>query len=88
MSSGTLAQLYDDHSELQYNHGVQLIKNHLRPREGQSILDLGCGTGRLSLEIARQVGKQGKVIGVDPDKERLEVAKKKLCNTENVSIRS
>jgi ubiquinone/menaquinone biosynthesis C-methylase UbiE len=85
-SSDILAQLYDDHSELQFEHGLQLIKNHLKPRKGQSILDLGCGTGRLSLELAGQVGNQGKVIGVDPDKERIEVAKKRLFNNNVVSL--
>ena len=85
-SSDVLAQLYDDHSEPQFEHGLQLIKNHLRPGKGESILDLGCGTGRLSLELARQVGNQGKVIGVDPNKERVEVARKRLFDNNSVSV--
>ena len=37
---------------------------------GDVILDLGCGTGELSAYLAEPVGPEGKVIGVDPDKER------------------
>ena len=37
------------------------------------ILDLGCGAGWLSLELAR---KGGKVIGIDISKKRIEIAKK------------
>jgi ubiquinone/menaquinone biosynthesis C-methylase UbiE len=33
---------------------------------GESILDIGCGTGRLAEFVARVVGKRGRVIGIDP----------------------
>ncbi len=34
-------------------------------REGQTVLDLGCGMGYFTLPLARMVGKQGRVIAVD-----------------------
>jgi len=37
---------------------------------------LGCGTGELSAYLAELVGPEGKVIGVDPDKERIQLARK------------
>jgi len=43
---------------------------------GDFILDLGCSTGELSVAyLAEPVGPEEKVIGVDPDKERIEMAR-------------
>eukprot|EP00117_Sycon_ciliatum_P030662 scpid84196/ scgid3182/ Arsenite methyltransferase; Methylarsonite methyltransferase; S-adenosyl-L-methionine:arsenic(III) methyltransferase len=74
-NSSSLAQLYEDHSALQYGYGKSLIISHLGPGEGEKILDLGCGTGRLSKDIADIIAHDGEVLGVDPNTERIEVAK-------------
>lgn len=37
----------------------------LRPRPGESGLDIGCGPGLLAVELARQVGPKGCVVGID-----------------------
>jgi SAM-dependent methyltransferase len=42
---------------------------------GMRVLDLGCGHGNLSQMIARQVGAEGRVVGVDRDPRVLEVAR-------------
>jgi hypothetical protein len=34
---------------------------------GMHVLDIGCGRGELSLMLARQVGAQGRVLGLDRD---------------------
>jgi SAM-dependent methyltransferase len=33
---------------------------------GQSILDVGCGTGSLAIAAAARVGPTGRVVGIDP----------------------
>ncbi len=38
----------------------------LAPSRGEVILDIGCGNGLLAAELARAVGPDGRVIGVDP----------------------
>jgi ubiquinone/menaquinone biosynthesis C-methylase UbiE len=46
-------------------------------REGETVLDIGCGMGYLSLPLARMVGVKGRVICVDLQKEMLEAARKR-----------
>ena len=51
--------------------GKDFIQTDVLPKAGDVILDLGCGTGELSACLAELVGPEGKIIGVDPDKERI-----------------
>lgn len=37
----------------------------LAPRAGETVIDIGCGCGATSLELARRVGPSGAVVGVD-----------------------
>src|SRR4029077_1267207 len=45
-------------------------------REGEAVLDLGSGTGKICFIAAQIVGPSGKVIGVDMTDEMLEVARR------------
>src|SRR2546428_5708749 len=45
-------------------------------REGETVLDLGSGTGKICFIAAQIVGRKGKVIGVDMTDEMLEVARR------------
>jgi ubiquinone/menaquinone biosynthesis C-methylase UbiE len=45
-------------------------------REGETVLDLGSGTGKICFIAAQVVGAEGKVIGVDMTDEMLEVARR------------
>lgn len=44
--------------------------------EGCTVVDLGCGTGRDTYLAAQLVGQNGRVIGVDPDRSRIDIAEK------------
>ncbi|KAL8874897.1 MAG: hypothetical protein Q9198_006674 [Flavoplaca austrocitrina] len=44
---------------------------------GQSVLDLACGTGLVTIPAKQQVGPTGKVIGIDFSDGMLEVARRK-----------
>ncbi len=44
--------------------------------QGQTVLDLGCGSGRDCYLLSRLVGESGRVIGVDMTEEQLAVAKR------------
>jgi SAM-dependent methyltransferase len=43
----------------------QLAMDRLDLRPGQRVVDLGCGGGRTTLELAARVGPGGQVVGVD-----------------------
>jgi arsenite methyltransferase len=45
-------------------------------REGETVLDLGSGTGKVCFIAAQIVGPKGKVVGVDMTDEMLEVARR------------
>lgn len=46
-------------------------------QSGEGVLDIGCGTGATSLEIARRVGGSGSVVGVDLSPQLLSVARER-----------
>ena len=43
----------------------QALLSHCAFRPGESVVDIGCGAGRTSLDIARQVVPSGRVLGID-----------------------
>jgi ubiquinone/menaquinone biosynthesis C-methylase UbiE len=48
-----------------------------RLQPGDAVLDVGCGTGTLALEVARRVGSVGRVAGIDPGTEQIARARAK-----------
>lgn len=50
-------------------------------KPGDNGLDVACGTGMLSFELARAVGPEGSVIGIDFCEEMLKIAEKNLKKT-------
>ncbi len=54
--------------------GQRLIQD-LAVAEGETVLDIGCGTGLLAEYIAAIIGPGGSVIGIDPLPLRIEIAK-------------
>jgi len=52
------------------NH-AQFIVDHLGLERGMSVLDAGCGPGRVTLPLAEAVGPQGEVVALDVQDEML-----------------
>ena len=50
-----------------------------RLQPGEQVLDVGCGTGTLAMEVARRVGQAGRIAGVDPGAEQIARARKKAA---------
>ena len=66
------AEKYDSVKAPQVEAGRELIES-AAVRAGDRILDIGCGTGKLTLELARLV-PQGFVTGIDPSEDMLQKA--------------
>jgi arsenite methyltransferase len=81
-----LAERYDKVSDLQFESGRKLAEM-MGVEEGDTVLDVGCGTGRLALYISGVVGPLGGVIGIDPSPHRLKVAEAKLKGAEHDNLR-
>ena len=47
---------------------------------GMRVLDIGCGSGEVSLLLARMVGSNGEVLGIDHDEQSITVARKRVQN--------
>ena len=72
-----LAKRYSETSQWQRERGLMLLET-AAPSVSQEVLDLGCGTGDLSVELARRVGPSGHVIAIDPNAARLGHARESL----------
>src|SRR6187401_3051706 len=59
---------------IQKDYGCGDPSRYLKP--GETVLDLGSGTGKICFIAAQIVGPTGKVIGVDMTDEMLEVARR------------
>ena len=76
LDSAELAATYDQVSVRQFNHGKILIAE-LGLEQGERVLDIGCGTGRLGAYVADLVAPQGEVVGIDPLPLRIDLAARK-----------
>ena len=86
MFNNKAAEAYQQNSSWQRENGKQFVQSEVKPCSGEMILDLGCGTGELSAYLAELVGQKGRVLGVDPDKERLKVAQESHKGRKNLSF--
>jgi ubiquinone/menaquinone biosynthesis C-methylase UbiE len=55
-------------------------------KAGDKILDVGCGTGNLTLTAKQRVGASGSVYGIDASPEMIEVAQKKAKKLDSETI--
>ena len=60
----------------------------LRPilKPGMGVLDVGCGTGAISKDIAQLVGEQGRVVGIDNTESFIESGKQTYQEVENLEL--
>jgi len=80
-----LAQRYERVSADRQFRGGQELLRELGLAPGETVLDIGCGTGMLAEYAASLVGPAGSVLGIDPLPLRVEIAKKR--SAANLSFR-
>jgi cobalt-precorrin-6B (C15)-methyltransferase len=64
---------------------IQISKARLC--SGQTVYDIGCGSGSISIEAALQVGVDGKVIAIDYDNNAIELTKKNIKKFDVANVR-
>lgn len=77
------ARLYDEQNSMRVSAGKKLIEL-AGVAKHESVLDIGCGTGTLTVELARRAAR---VVGIDPSDEMLMEANDKTAAFREVSLR-
>ncbi len=78
------AQDYEQHSSAQLKWAQELIAK-LNLKGHEKILDLGCGDGKVTAELARQV-PSGSVIGVDRSEAMIDLAQSRYPQAQVVNL--
>ncbi|HLZ57896.1 MAG TPA: class I SAM-dependent methyltransferase, partial [Ktedonosporobacter sp.] len=58
--------------------GNRLTKRQLALQPGMHVLDVGCGSGRLTIPMAEQVSSKGLVLGIDIEAGKVQRAQQRL----------
>ena len=64
--------------ERRNQESLALLLAHLGLTGGESVLEIGCGTGALTLPLAEAVGEHGRVVAVDISEPMLGAARQKV----------
>jgi precorrin-6B methylase 2 len=72
IGTGDVAANYDELPPWSAPFG-QVILDRVPLRRGQTVLDIGAGTGFLTIELAQRGGNDSRVIAVDPWAEAMAV---------------
>lgn len=66
------------HANDQALAGRQHLLHALAPREGDHLLDVGCGIGHMTIALAHLVGNTGMVTGIDRSRTMIDEARRRL----------
>jgi len=58
-----------------FSRWAKILLDHARPQPGEHGLDIGCGTGAVTRQLAPLLGSKGKVVALDPNPAMLGVAR-------------
>lgn len=75
--------------ERQYTRPQMVLRRaaalqHAAPRLGHDIVDIGCGPGFLTRDLAAGAGEEGSVLGLDQSEAMLEIARQRCAGLEGV----
>jgi SAM-dependent methyltransferase len=69
---------------------LALLLACLRPAGGENVLEIGCGTGAVTIPLAKAVGEHGRVVAVDISEPMLNTARQRVSESgmRNVTLLS
>jgi SAM-dependent methyltransferase len=67
--------------ERRNQESLTLLLDRLRIAGGETVLEIGCGTGAVTLPLAVSVGEQGRVVAVDISEPMLNAARQKVSES-------
>lgn len=86
-----MAPFYDLFVDLfslrQYSSFLKKAVKVLAPQPGEKILELCSGTGRAASWVARAVGTEGEVVGIDVAPSMVDVARRRYVNLKSLKFR-
>lgn len=87
--NGPIGERWAAHQEM-LDSRLRIFTPHLLAAaaltDGQRILDIGCGCGEISLEVARAVGPSGHVVGLDVSRPMLARARDRAEDHPNIEL--
>lgn len=79
-------QLESNYRKRDFQRRRQLVEAALAAREGERVLDVGCGPGFYLEQLAPAVGPRGKLAGIDSSEEMVELARRRCAAIPNVEL--
>jgi ubiquinone/menaquinone biosynthesis C-methylase UbiE len=86
MESSSLQTRIDKNEQAQELDFIGWIFNHLEIKPGDTVLELGCGTGAQTIEFLDRVGEEGQVVAVDVSAESLETLKDSVDDDQQTTL--
>lgn len=80
------AEEYHQNSQIQYDAAKELL-SRIDLSQFQRVLDIGCGDGKITAQIASQLKTGGSILGVDISREMITFAAKKYRDAGHVDFR-
>ena len=89
LGDGSVDRSRLDHITEIFRPTTRALLDRVGVRSGMRCLDVGCGTGGVTLDLARLVGPTGRVVGLDMDRLRIEEGRREAStlNSPNVAYR-
>ena len=73
-SDNEAAKSYSKLSSMVQGRWFKVLLSKATVKPGDHCLDIGCGNGNVTAIIAKKIGTDGQVVGIDPNKHRIKIA--------------
>ncbi|MET0865969.1 MAG: methyltransferase domain-containing protein [Nakamurella sp.] len=68
-----------DHRTRTFQHWREMLIRQLAAQPGDTVLDVGCGTGLCLPGVQQKVGPSGTIVGIDASQDMLDIAAKRVA---------